>query len=112
MTCSYMDVDARYKQGQTILMRASARGVTRTIRKLLALGADVFAKDKNGKGAFDHAKEIKDQEKKAALLALMSEYSPLRGCDVQGGPGVCSCLQGLQRERNRCGGELVPPPEK
>jgi hypothetical protein len=38
---------------------------------------DVSAKDKKGKGAFDHTKEIKDEEKRAAVLALMAEYSVL-----------------------------------
>ena len=46
-----MDIDARYeeeeedKQGQTLLMRASALGLTSTVAKLLALGADIAAKD-------------------------------------------------------------------
>ena len=45
-----MDIDARYeeeedKQGQTLLMRASALGLTSTAAKLLALGADIAAKD-------------------------------------------------------------------
>jgi hypothetical protein len=46
-----MDIVARYeenardKQGQTLLMRASALGLTRPVAKLLALGADIAAKD-------------------------------------------------------------------
>ena len=57
-----MDIDARYEsrrggfggfgaaatsteQGQTLLMRASALGLTSTAAKLLALGADIAAKD-------------------------------------------------------------------
>ena len=44
-----MDIDARYEsrreQGQTLLMRASALGLTSTVAKLLALGADIAAKD-------------------------------------------------------------------
>ena len=44
-----MDIDARYEsseeQGQTLLMRASALGLTSTAAKLLALGADITAKD-------------------------------------------------------------------
>ena len=36
-----------------------------------------YAYVQNGKGAFDHAKEIKDEEKRAAVLALMAEYSVL-----------------------------------
>ena len=76
-----MDIDARYEsrreQGQTLLMRASALGLTSTAAKLLALGADIAAKDANGKGVFDHTKEIKDEEKRAAVLALMAEYSVL-----------------------------------
>ena len=31
----------------------------------------------NGKGAFDNTKEITDEEKRAAVLALMAEYSVL-----------------------------------
>ena len=76
-----MDIDARYEsseeKGQTLLMRASALGLTSTAAKLLALGADIAAKDANGKGVFDHTKEIKDEEKRAAVLALMAEYSVL-----------------------------------
>ena len=46
-----MDIDARYegdargKRGQTLLMRASALGLTSAAAALLALGADVAAKD-------------------------------------------------------------------
>ena len=44
-----MDIDARYEsrreRGQTLLMRASALGLTSTAAKLLALGADIAAKD-------------------------------------------------------------------
>jgi ankyrin repeat protein len=60
MIAAGMDIDARYegwdkqgqtryegwdKQGQTLLMRASALGLTRPVAKLLALGADIAAKD-------------------------------------------------------------------
>ena len=58
-------------------MRAIALGLTRSAAILIWLGADVCAKDKIGKGAFDHTKKIKDEEKRAAMLALMSEYSVL-----------------------------------
>ena len=44
---------------------------------LLAAGADAATKDETGKGAFDHTQEIKDEEKWAAVLALMAEYSVL-----------------------------------
>ena len=46
-----VDIDARYegdardKRGQTLLMRASALGLTSAAAALLALGADVAAKD-------------------------------------------------------------------
>ncbi len=44
-----MDIDARYEswseRGQTLLMRASALGLTSTAAKLLAFGADIAAKD-------------------------------------------------------------------
>ena len=47
-----MDIDARYEsrreRGQTLLMRASALGLTSTAAKLLALGADIAAKDAGG----------------------------------------------------------------
>ena len=36
-----------------------------------------YAYVQNGKGVFDHAKEIEDEEKRAAVLALMAEYSVL-----------------------------------
>jgi len=39
--------------------------------------AHSFAYVQHGKGAFDHAKEIRDEEKRAAVLARMAEYSVL-----------------------------------
>ena len=43
-------------------MRASALGLTIAVSNLVAFCSDVAAKDKKGKGAFDHAQEIKDEE--------------------------------------------------
>jgi ankyrin repeat protein len=83
-----MDINARAgggKQGQTLLMRASAHGLTSTVAKLLALGADVAAKDANQKDPIDHAAnedvkaafakhlaqvEITDQNKNGLLLVF------------------------------------------
>ena len=56
---------------------AAREGRTKTVAALLSFGADADAKDKNGKGVYDHTKEIKDEEKRAAVLALMAEYSVL-----------------------------------
>jgi ankyrin repeat protein len=64
-------------EGATPLMHASMRGLCGVVELLLAAGADVATKDKNGKGVFDHTKEIKDEEKRVAVLALMAEYSVL-----------------------------------
>ena len=71
MIAAGIDIDARDKQGQTLLMRASALGLTSTVAKLLALGADVAVKDQNGKGAFDHAMEQKHEAAVEVLLQAM-----------------------------------------
>jgi len=60
-------------EGATPLMHASMRGLCGVVELLLAAGADVATKDKNEKGAFDHTKKIKDEEKRAAVLPLMAE---------------------------------------
>ena len=96
------------------------------VTMFIDVGSDVSAKDKKGKGAFDHTKEIKDEEKRAAVLALMAEYSVL--CAVATGKadlvaaavakgwrklwrlrvGGCAgshCFLG----RRRCGGTSSPP---
>jgi ankyrin len=44
-------------KGQTMLMRASAHGLTSTVAKLLALGADVAAKDAASSTAVELAKD-------------------------------------------------------
>ena len=71
-----MDIDARYEsrreQGQTLLMRASALGLTSTAAKLLALGADIAAKDACGKTALDVAT---NDEVKAALRQHGARHS-------------------------------------
>ncbi len=58
-------------EGATPLILASMRGLCGVVELLLKEGADV------GKGALDHTKEIKDEEKRAAVLALMAGYSVL-----------------------------------
>jgi len=39
-----------------------------------SVGEDINAGDKDGKGAFNHSKEIKDKEKRSAVLAPMAGY--------------------------------------
>jgi hypothetical protein len=46
------------KQGQTLLMHASQTGLTSLVVKLLALGADLSAKDANQKDPIDYADNI------------------------------------------------------
>jgi hypothetical protein len=48
-----------------------------TVRTHAQTHAHSYAYVQNGKGVFDHTKEIKDEEKRAAVLALMAEYSVL-----------------------------------
>ena len=71
-----MDIDARYEsrreRGQTLLMRASALGLTSTAAKLLALGADIAAKDACCKTALDVAT---NDEVKAALRQHGARHS-------------------------------------
>jgi ankyrin repeat protein len=99
-----MDIDPRYNgnlstreildmKGQTLLMRASALGLTSTVAKLLVLGADVAAKDANQKDPIDHAAnedvkvafakhlaqvEITDQNKNGLLLVFSRHGMPSR----------------------------------
>ena len=61
----------------TPLLIASMRGLCGVMELLLAASADAVAKNKKGKGVLDHTKEIKDEEKRAAVLALMAECSVL-----------------------------------
>jgi len=48
-----------------------------TVRTHAQTHAHSYAYVQNGKGVFDHTKEIEDEEKRAAVLALMAEYSVL-----------------------------------
>ena len=64
--------NARRKRGQTLLMRASALGLTSTAAKLLALGADIAAKDAWCKTALDVAT---NDEVKAALRQHGARHS-------------------------------------
>ena len=54
-----------------------AMNAINTVRTHAQTHAHSYAYVQNGKGAFDHTKEIKDEEKRAAVLALMAEYSVL-----------------------------------
>ena len=82
-----IDIDARYegnardKQGQTVLMRASAHGLTSTVAKLLALGADVSAKDENGKGALMMAAKEGLED---LVCLLVESHAEVDGCDDKG----------------------------
>jgi ankyrin repeat protein len=97
MIAAGMDIDARYegwnKQGQTLLMRASALGLASVVSNLLVLGADVSAKDANKKDPIDHAAnedvkaafakhlaqvEITDQNKNGLLLVFSRHGMPSR----------------------------------
>ena len=74
-----MDIDARYEsrreRGQTLLMRASALGLTSTAAKLLALGADIAAKDAAGRRALELAKDDATFEALKAGGATMSDMT-------------------------------------
>ena len=54
-----------------------AMNAINTVRTHAQTHAHSYAYVQNGKGVFDHNKEIKDEEKRAAVLALMAEYSVL-----------------------------------
>ncbi len=94
-----MDIDARYEsrrggfggfgaaatsteQGQTLLMRASALGLTSTAAKLLALGADIAAKDAAGRRALELAKDDATFEALKAGGATMSDMTQQEKNDV------------------------------
>ena len=115
MIAAGMDIDARYegwdKQGQTLLMRASALGLASVVSNLLVLGADVSAKDVNKKDPIDHAAnedvkavfakhlaqvEITDQNKNGLLLVFSRHGMPSRlpavllaGADLKHTDEVC-----------------------
>ena len=67
-----MDIDARYesRRGQTLLMRASALGLTSTAAKLLALGADIAAKDAAGNTAVELAQNAQTIDAMCATNAI------------------------------------------
>jgi ankyrin repeat protein len=67
------DDDKNVKRGQTLLMRASALGLTSTTAKLLALGADIGAKDAAGNTAVEWAKDAQTIEVLKAAGATMPE---------------------------------------
>ena len=48
-----------------------------TVRTHAQTHAHSYAYVQDGKGVFDHTEEIKDEKKRAAVLALMAEYSVL-----------------------------------
>ena len=87
-----MDIVARYegnardKQGQTLLMRASALGLTSTVDKLLALGADVVAKNGTGQRAFTLARSLSLARALSlllhAILFFLARYTIFEGQDV------------------------------
>lgn len=56
---------------RTILMEAAAGGATEVAKLLIDYGADVKAKDKNGKTALDYAKSAKN--KQPELIKLLEE---------------------------------------
>ena len=85
------DIDAKDKASRTTLHYAEREccllvlnSVTSTpqaseahlpvAQTLWSAGEDINAGDKDGKGAFDHSKEIKDKEKRSAVLAPMTGY--------------------------------------
>ena len=73
-----MDIDARYEsrreQGQTLLMRASALGLTSTAAKLLALGADIAAKDAAGNTVVELAQNAQTIDLLKGAGATMPEF--------------------------------------
>ena len=75
-----MNVNHKNREWNSCLHIAAAQGSLDILSILLQAGADVAAKNQKGKGAFDHAQEIKDEEKRAAVLALLAESSFLLPC--------------------------------
>jgi hypothetical protein len=62
------------KDGNTPLLVACAAGSFEICEMLIKAGADVNAADKDGNDAIYHAEMIKDEDKKAAVLAVLAEY--------------------------------------
>ena len=65
------------KNMENIMFLCVHLGLVTHLTAVLQSGANLECTDKDGKGVFDHTKEIKDEEKRAAVLAIMEEYSVL-----------------------------------
>ncbi len=66
------DPNAKDDEGATALIWSAREGYPETVIALLNAGADVKARDKNGKRAVDYAREIKDFKGSKALRQLES----------------------------------------
>ena len=68
-----VDITDQNKNG--LLLVFSRHGMASRLPAVLQAGADLKHTDENGKGAFDHAKAIKNEGKRAAVLTAMPEFS-------------------------------------
>jgi hypothetical protein len=62
------------KDGNTPLLAACAAGSFEICEMLIKAGADVNAADKHGNNAIYHAEMNQDEDKRAAVLAVLAEY--------------------------------------
>jgi ankyrin repeat protein len=65
------DVTVTDNQGRTALMHAASGKYVDAIPQLLAAGADLYARDNEGKTAFDIAKRSKNEVAEELLSAAM-----------------------------------------
>ncbi len=68
-------VEHRNKAGVTALMNASGNGHIANVRALIRTGADMNARDKDGKSVLDYANQ-NDQEK---VIKLLRSFGALPG---------------------------------
>ena len=68
------EIDQTLEDGKTALMLACKMGRPMTTKLLLDAKADVRAVENDGGGLLSYAKEIDDEDKKAAVLAALAEH--------------------------------------
>ncbi len=95
-------------EGNSCLHLAALQGSLDILSYLLQAGADVAAKNKNGKGAFDHTNEIKDEEKRA--LHGPGEQSQTRGGKSIGVYGSTSTSKDAASSHPNARSRSSPPP--
>jgi ankyrin repeat protein len=99
--------DMTHEKKNSLLLEYAGKGLRGGVFMALQAGADANHKNPYGKGALDHTKEIKDEETRAAVLALMAEYSVLCAVATKAGLVAAAVAKGCNmnetdQEGNSC----------